>query len=179
MMDELTAVNTNTLSSNVYDFDDPELMQYPIAYLSEPGYWIPTAAESAGLREYIDRGGFLIVDDFHYLNEWVVFESAIRRSLPDAVIHRLDVTHPVFNTFFEIKSLDVPYPGRLGERGLMGEFFGIYEDNDPEKRLSVVINYNMDIGDYMEWSFTNPYAMMPTNEAFKFAINYIVYGLTR
>jgi hypothetical protein len=179
MMDELTAVNTNTLSSNVYDFDDPELMQYPIAYLSEPGYWIPTAAESAGLREYIDRGGFLIVDDFHYLNEWVVFESAIRRSLPDAVIHRLDVTHPVFNTFFEIKSLDVPYPGRLGERGLMGEFYGIYEDNDPEKRLSVVINYNMDIGDYMEWSFTNPYAMMPTNEAFKFAINYIVYGLTR
>jgi hypothetical protein len=179
MMDELTAVNTNTLSSNVYDFDDPELMQYPIAYLSEPGYWIPTAAESTGLREYIDRGGFLIVDDFHYLNEWVVFESAIRRSLPDAVIHRLDVTHPVFNTFFEIKSLDVPYPGRLGERGLMGEFYGIYEDNDPEKRLSVVINYNMDIGDYMEWSFTNPYAMMPTNEAFKFAINYIVYGLTR
>ena len=33
--------------------------------------------------------------------------------------------------FFAIKSLDVPYPGRLGEMGLMGEFYGIHEDNDP------------------------------------------------
>ena len=179
MMSELTSVHANTESSNVYDMDDPELMQYPIAYLSEPGYWEPTQSEALGLREYLDRGGFLIVDDFHYANEWYVFESAMRRVRPDAVIHRLDVTHPIFNSFFQIRTLEVPYPGRLGERGLMGEFYGIYEDNDPDKSLEIVINYNMDIGDYMEWSFTNPYAIAPTNEAFKFAINYIIYGLTR
>jgi hypothetical protein len=108
----------------------------------------------------------------------MVFEAAMRRVLPDAYIERLDLTHPVFNTFFAIKSLDVPYPGPWGERGLMGEFYGIHENNDPEQRLRVVINYNMDIGDYMEWSFTNPYDMTPTNEAFKFAINYIIYGMT-
>ena len=42
----------------------------------------------------------------------------MRRVLPDGRIERLDITHPVFNSFFEIKSLDVPYPGRLGEMGL-------------------------------------------------------------
>ena len=60
----------------------------------------------------------------------------------------------------------------------MGEFYGIHEDNDPTKRLMVVINYNMDIGDYMEWSPTGVYAIAPTNEAYKFGINYIIYGLT-
>jgi hypothetical protein len=53
----------------------------------------------------------------------------------------------MFNSFFRIESLKVPYPGRPGEQGLMGEFFGIYEDNDPAKRLMVVINYNIDLGD--------------------------------
>ncbi len=99
--------------------------------------------------------------------------------LPDARIERLKVSHPIFNTFFAIESLKVPYPGRLGEMGLMGEFFGIHEDNDPAKRLMVVINYNMDIGDYMEWSSTGVYSVSPTNEAYKFGINYVMYGLTR
>jgi len=84
----------------------------------------------------------------------------------------------VFNSFFEIKSLHVPYPGRLGQLGVYGEFYGIH-DNNPTKRLQVVINYNMDIGDYMEWSATGIYAFAPTNGAYKFAINYIVYGMTR
>ena len=102
----------------------------------------------------------------------------MRRVLPDAKIERLTVSHPVFNSFFSIKSLQVPYPGGLGEQGLMGEFYGIHEDNDPTKRLMVVINYNMDIGDYMEWSPSGVYAIAPTNEAYKFGINYIIYGLT-
>ena len=98
--------------------------------------------------------------------------------LPDAVIERLDLSHPVFNSFFAIQSLAVPYPGGLGQQGLMGEFYGIHEDNDRQKRLTVVINYNMDIGDYMEHSGRGFYLVDPTNEAFKFGINYIVYGLT-
>jgi hypothetical protein len=42
----------------------------------------------------------------------------------DARIERLDLSHPIFNTFFQIDYLKVPYPGRLGERGLMGESSG-------------------------------------------------------
>ncbi len=60
----------------------------------------------------------------------------------------------------------------------MGEFFGIYENNDPTRRLVAVINYNIDIGDYVEWSHTQAYSVLPTNEAYKFAVNYILYGMT-
>jgi hypothetical protein len=176
---ELTSIRPHVEGSNVHDLDDPELMKYPVAYLSEPGYWYPTDSEAEGLRTYLAKGAFLIVDDFHFPEEWAVFEMAMRRVLPGARIERLDITHPIFNTFFAIKSLRVPYPGRLGEMGLMGEFYGIHQDNDPSQRLMVVINYNMDIGDYMEWSATGTYAIAPTNEAYKFGVNYIIYGLTR
>jgi hypothetical protein len=108
-----------------------------------------------------------------------VFETAMRKVLPDARIDRLDVSHPVFNSFFEIKSLHIPYPGGYGEAGLYGEFFGIYDNNDATKRLSVVINYNMDVGDYVEWAQSSrAYSFEPTNEAYKLMINYVVYGLT-
>ncbi|MNC95193.1 hypothetical protein D3C83_122500 [compost metagenome] len=59
------------------------------------------------------------------------------------------------------------------------EYLGIYEDNDKSKRLAVIINYNNDIGDYMEWSGQGWYPVDFTNDAYKFATNYIVYGLTR
>jgi hypothetical protein len=148
--------------------------------MSEPGYWFPSPTEAEGLRTYLAKGGFLIVDDFHFQNEWSVFEAAMRRVLPTARIFRLDASHPIYNTFFEITSLDIPYPGTSGPRALIGEFYGIFEDNDPGKRMMAVINYNMDLGDYLEWSAdpANRYSLVPTNEAYKFLINYVVYGLT-
>ena len=178
MLREMTTVQTDPSRTNVHAFDDPELNLFPIAYLSEPGYWYPTESEVLGLRQYLARGAFLIVDDFHFADEWAVFETAMKRVLPDARIDRLDISHPIFDTFFHIKTLAVPYPGRLGERGVMGEFYGIHEDNDPTRRLMVVINYNMDIGDYIEWSGEDIYARAATTDAYKFGINYIIYGLT-
>jgi len=178
ILKDISALPMHTEGSNILRMDDPELLNYPIAYLSEPGYWYPSDSEALGLRTYLAKGGFVIIDDFHFENEWRVFEAAMRKVLPDARIDRLDPAHPVFNSFFSIKSLNVPYPGRLGEQGLTGEFYGIHEGNDPSKRLMVVINYNMDIGDYMEHSGRGFYAVDPTNEAFKFGVNYYVYGLT-
>jgi hypothetical protein len=175
---EITTIRPHVDGSDVYTFDDPALLRHPVSYLSEPGYWYPNDAEVEGLRQYLLKGGFLIVDDFHFRNEWAVFEAAIRRVLPSARIDRLTLDHPIFHTFFEIDTLKVPYPGYLGARGLMGEFYGIYEDNDPRKRLMVIINYNIDLGDYVEWSAREIYDPRSTNEAYKFVINYVIYGLT-
>ena len=179
IMSQITNVKTTPGGRNILHMDDPALFKYPVAYISEPGYWYPTDADVLNLRAYIQKGGFLIIDDFHYENEWAVFEAAIKRVLPDAKIVRLDVKHPIFNTFFQIPTLHIPYPGRLGERGLYGEFYGIHQDNDPDKPLQVVIDYDMDIGDYMEYSGSGFYLVDPSNEAFKLMINYLIYGHTR
>src|SRR5687768_10280579 len=143
MMQTVTALRPKVTESNIYALDDPELLKYPIAYLSEPGYWLPSDSEVEGLRRYLAKGGFLIVDDFR-LTEWYNFEQQIRRVLPRARIERLDVSHKVFKSFFELTTLDMTYPH---DPRLKAEFLGIHQDNDPSKRLMVIINYNNDIGD--------------------------------
>ena len=178
MLDDLTTAHPHLRFSNIFTLDDPELLKYPVAYLSEPGYWFPNQPEIEGLRRYLTKGGFLIVDDFMQ-EEWHNFERQMLRVLPKARIERLDISHPIFDTFFKISTLDMSYP-RWDLQWLKAQFYGIHEDNDPAKRLLVVINYNNDIGDYMEWSGTEGwFPVNITNEAYKLAINYIVYGLTR
>jgi hypothetical protein len=175
VMQEITSLDPHTAGSNIHSFDDPELLKYPVAYVSEPGYWIPSEAECAGLRNYLAKGGFVIFDDF-MLGEWHNFEAQIRRALPGSRIVPLAVSHPVFDSFFRISSLTMTYPH---DPSLQAEFFGIYEDNDPKQRLMVVINYNNDIGDYMEWSGSGWLPVNLTNDAYKLAVNYLVYGMTR
>jgi hypothetical protein len=174
MLQELTTVAPHVQGSNIHTLDDPELLKYPVAYISEPGYWIPSESEVAGLRNYLAKGGFFIVDDF-MRGEWANFERQMMRVLPKAKIVRLDVSNPIFQSFFALTTLDMSYPH---DPNLKAEFLGIYEDNDPRKRLLVIINYNNDIGDYMEWSGAGWWPVNITNDAYKLAINYLVYGLT-
>jgi hypothetical protein len=173
---DLTTIHPHVTESNVLDMNDPELFRYPIAYLSEPGYWYPDDSEASGLRTWLQKGGFLIVDDF-LLNQWAQFERAMRQVMPDAQVVPLTIDHPVFHSFFSIESLEgMNHPGTPGARA---EYLGIFENNDPSQRLMVIINYNNDIGDYMEWSGEGWYPVNLSNDAYKFATNYIVYGLTR
>jgi hypothetical protein len=174
MLRELTVTDAHADGSNIHTFDDPELLKFPVAYLSEPGYWIPSESEVEGLRRYLAKGGFLIVDDF-MRREWYNFEEQMRRVLPNARIETLTVAHPIFDSFFRIPTLEMYYPHNAS---LKSEFLGIYEDNDPTKRLMVVINYNNDIGDYMEWSGEGWWPVNITNDAYKLAINYLIYGMT-
>ncbi len=175
IMDELTTVRPHVKESNVHDMDDPALSKYAIAYLSEPGFWIPNESEAAGLRTWLLKGGFLIVDDF-YGQQWQNFDRSMHAVLPKARLMKLDVSHPVFNSFFHIKSLSgMSHPEASNYKA---EYLGIFEDNDPSKRLMVIVNYNNDIGDYMEWSGEGWYPVNMSNDAYKFATNYIVYGLT-
>jgi hypothetical protein len=176
ILKDLASVRLHDKGSNVHTLDDPQLGQYPVAHLTEPGYWYPTDEEALALRKWIQKGGFLWVDDFYFDRQYQVFEAAIKKVLPDARIERLDVSHPIFNTFFTIKTLDgMTHPATREAKAV---YLGIYENNDPSQRLQVVVSYNNDIGDYMEWSGGGWYPVNLSNDAYKFATNFIVYGLT-
>jgi hypothetical protein len=175
ILKDLTSMQLHQRESNIYDMDDPELMKYPIAYLSEPGYWYPSKSEADGLRRYLAKGGFLIVDDF-YFNQWENFERSMRMVIPNAVFAPLKVDHPIFDSFFHISTLDgMAHPDNRAAKAI---YLGIYENNDPTRRLIAIINYNNDIGDYMEWSGEGWYPVNMSNDAYKLATNYIIYGLT-
>jgi len=175
ILNDLTTVRPRVGHSNILSWDDPALSRYAVAYVCEPGFWQPTDAEAVALRQWIRKGGFLIVDDF-YNRQWDAFERGIKQVLPDARIVPLDVSHPIFNTFFKISTLSgMSHPDNSRAKA---EYLGIYENNDPSRRLLVIINYNNDIGDYMEWSGQGWYPINFSNDAYKLATNYSVYGLT-
>lgn len=116
------------------------------------------------------------MDDFFGDQQWNVFERGMRSVMPEARLFPMDVAHPVFHTFFHISTL----VGMTHPQSPMykAQYLGIYENNDPTGRLMVIINFNNDIGDYMEWSGEGWYAVNLSNDAYKMATNYVVYGLT-
>jgi hypothetical protein len=177
ILKELTTVRPRTLEGgNIFAFDEPDIFQNPIAYVSEPGFWTLSESEIESLRRYLAKGGFLIFDDFADGNEWANFEARMREVLPNVNIVPLDASHEIFDSFFRIEqeTLHMQHP----YRPYLAEFYGIHEDNDPSKRLIAIINFNNDIGDYWEFSDEGFMPIELTNEAYKLGVNYIVYALT-
>ena len=173
IVSELTTVGPHVDGSNIYSLDDPELMNHPIAYMSEPGYWQMSDEEAAGLRTYLLKGGFIIFDDFRG-RDWWNLEEQMTRVLPEARFVQLDGAHPIFNSFFEIKNLEF-----LQSYNGQPTYWGIFEDNDPNKRLIAIANRDNDLGEYWEYSDTGMDPVDFSNEAYKFGVNYFIYGLTR
>jgi hypothetical protein len=170
---EVTAVRPYMDGGNVLALDDPDLFKHPLIYLCEPGYWAPTDAEAAALNAYLTKGGFIIFDDF-FGGHWENFETQMRRVLPQGRLVQLDASHPIFDSFYHIESLDMASYGRRAP-----EFWGIYEDNDPAKRLLTVVNYNNDLGEDWEWSDAGTVPVDVSNQAYKLGVNYLMYAMTR
>ncbi len=93
--------------------------------------------------------------------------------LPDHQWIEIDVSHPIFHSFFEMKRIDFPHP----TVNVIPSYFAMFEDNDPTRRIIVLANYNNDLAEYWEWSSTGMFPVDTTNEAYKLGVNYILYGV--
>jgi hypothetical protein len=165
--------------SQFLTLDDDALFDYPWILLQQPGqgYWHPEGAELARIREYLLRGGLLVVDDFHGWSEWRAFEEAILAVLPDRRIVEIPDDDMLISILFDLdKRTSIP-----GERhlysGMQGpsQWRGIYDDDG---RLMVAINFNIDLGDAWEHADDPGYPAPMTTLAYKFGVNYVVYAMT-
>ena len=173
ILDDVTTIDVHVGESNVFRLDDPELFHHPIIYISEPGFWQMSESEVRGLRDYWLKGGFVIFDDFE-ARQWDNFALQVRWALPDHRLIEIDVTHPIFQVFFGMKKLDFPHPLVRVEPS----YWGIFEDDDPTRRMMAIVNYNNDVAEYWEWSGDGFFPIDFTNDAYKLGVNYIVYGMT-
>jgi len=98
ILGELTLVRSVVDQGNIRDLDDPDLALFPVAYMSEPGFWVMDEAEMAGFRAYLQKGGFVIFDDFRE-NHMSNLIAQMKRVLPELSFQRLDATHPIFTLF--------------------------------------------------------------------------------
>ena len=178
IMDAITTLHPHIEEGVVMSLDDPDLFKFPLSYMTEAGFWVMTDREAASLRAYLLKGGFVIFDDFRDPPRggggWDNFAYNMQRVIPGAQFRPMDPSHPIFHAFFEIDSLDILPQAYDGGRPMI---LGLFEDNDPEKRLMAIINFNTDISDFWEFSGRGFYPVDESNEAYKLGVNYILYGV--
>jgi hypothetical protein len=172
ILEELTMLRPRMECGAIFAFGEPESFKYPIAYVSEPGFWTQTEEEVKGIREFVAKGGFIIFDDFA-AQGWYTFENEWRRAFPDLEIKPLPKTHAIFDAFYDIRGTDLPVA-----YGNAAEWYGVFEDNDETKRLIAVINLNGDLGELMEFSDEGFVSIDISNQAYKIMTNYVIYAMT-
>src|SRR5579872_7212820 len=181
----LTRIDTRSVEQ------DSDIYNWPMLYAVEVGHWALPDDQATQLREFLLRGGFLMVDDFHgdqpYHNvpsEWQVFLASMKRVFPDRPIVDLQNSDQIFHTVYDLDDrFQVPgwqysYSGRTyeaGETGKVPHWRGIYDDKG---RVMVAICHNMDLGDAWEWSDDPRYPEKFARLAYQIAVNYFIYDLT-
>lgn len=154
---------------------DERVFDYPWLYAVEVGQWHLDDSEAKVLREYLDRGGFLMVDDFWGEDEWAIFVDSMQRVFPDRPIEELGEDHELLHVLYDLDQR-TQIPGIGGQRwGTEPHWRGIFDEGG---RLMVAINFNMDMGDAWEHADDPRYPEPMTALAYKFAINYLIYSMT-
>jgi hypothetical protein len=169
----VTTARPNLGASNVFTLEDPEIFRYPVLYVSEPGFWSITDAGARNLREHLLKGGFLILDDFEGRQLDNALEQ-LRYALPEYQPIEIGPDHPIFDSFFLINDIYIPHP----LVNVIPVYYGLFEDNDPRRRMLAIINHNNDLAEYWEWSATGYFPVDLTNEAYKIGVNYLIFAFT-
>jgi hypothetical protein len=175
ILDYITNMRVHLDGSNILDLEDPRIFENPVIYMSEPGYWTTDEREATNLRTYLLKGGFIIFDDFDGDAEWRNLVTQMKVVLPEHDFIRLDVTHPIFQSFYGLKSLNIPHPMLPGIEPV---FLGLFDNNRQSGRMLAIANWNNDIGDYWEWSAEGLYGEASTADAYRLGVDLLVYEMT-
>ena len=169
------------------EITDDRIFDYPFLFMQQPGRgnWSPNEVEAERMREYLLRGGFLLVDDLHGEYDWAVFANSMSRVFPDRPIVEIPEDDALMHLFFDLDR-GAQIPGRRHLRmGAGGQtvaqmegpqhWRGIYDDRG---NLMVAINFNMDMGDAWEHADDPVYPIPMTKIAYQLGVNYVLYAMT-
>ncbi len=178
----LTLIQVRSVEQPVNLDDADEVFEYPWLFAGEMGDWKLTAAQADKLREYLLRGGFLMLDDFWGTEEWDRFDESMQLVFPDRKVVEIDDVDQIFHSVYD---LDQRYqiPGQWALRrgstyrndGAVPHWRGIYDDHG---RIMVAMLFNSDIGDSWEWADDPSYPEKYSALGIRIGVNYIVYAMT-
>jgi hypothetical protein len=182
-VERLTRIDTHPTGYVVSPNSD-ELFKYPWLYAVEVGHWAFSEDQAMRMREYLLRGGFLMVDDFHGDYEWQVFAEGMRTIFPDRVIEDVPPDDAIYAIPHEIdERLQVPGPRYMSSGMLYECYDGCVTPHwrgirDAEGRWMVLISHNIDYGEGWEQADNPAYPEPFTGQAYEVAVNYLIYGMT-
>ena len=172
-------------------WDEEALFEYPFIYTCNVGFMDLTLAEQEGLRAYLLRGGFLMVDDFWGGEEYDNLHQQLKQVFPDREPQELPLEHAIFHCVYDLKekpqipAINAAWEGRA--QGITWEprfddtstayYKGIFDD---EGRMMVIICHNTDLGDGWEREGEDQWYFREFSEkkAYPMGINIVTYAMT-
>lgn len=198
----LTFLDARAVEQAVNLDDGDDVFNYPFLYAVRPGEWQLTDSQVAKFREFIDRGGFFMTDDFWGTFEWGVFMESMQKVFPDAEVVDIPDEDAFFHIMYDL-SADKRYqiPGMWGIRGRFGGFgrrrgggggvsstgYGYQNDGDTpywraiyddQHRIVAAIIPNSDLGDSWEYADDPRYPEMFSRLGIRLGINAVMYAIT-
>ena len=158
----------------VLTLSDDRIFEHPVLYLCEPGYWQMTDEEAERVRQYLDRGGFILFDDFGGQREWRWFYEQMKRIFPDREPTEIAPDHPIWSIYYDIDPIAAPSLVSRREWGQGEDRYMAYFDETG--RMVVLANHNQDIGD--GWEYPEENFQNASTISFQMGINFIMYALT-
>jgi hypothetical protein len=180
----LTRISVRSVEQPVDPDDTDDFFNWPWMNAGEMGDWKLTDAQAATVREYLLRGGFLMLDDFWGPEEYARFDETMKAIFPNRPVVDVDSQDPIFHSVYNLDDRFqilgdwcVHFSLQCQQRavGTMAHWMGVYDDKN---RLMVMISFNSDIGDAWEWADGPQYPEKMAGEAIRIGVNYVVYAMT-
>jgi len=167
-----TGVDVEEYSFLIVELGSEDVFEYPFAYVSEPGEMQLTDQEVINLREFIDKGGFVLIDDFDGPAQWNQMRSQVLRAFPDRDFVALDVTHPAFSAYMpldDLQAMSQYVPG-----GSI-TYYGLFNDAG---HVAILAGHNNDLANFWDWYANGAMPLEPSTDAFRLGANAVIYSFT-
>lgn len=177
----LTLVNTRSVEQ-VVDANTDDIFNWPWIFVEDAGAWSMSAPQAKRLREYLSKGGFMMLDDTHGDYEWNNLVDGVRMIFPDRPIEELSNGDELFHVLYDLdERFQIP-----GTRYIWGNRSYTPDSavphwraiRDDRGRIMIAICHNSDVGDAWEWADSPRYPERAESLAFRLGINYIIYAMT-
>jgi hypothetical protein len=146
--------------------------------MSEPGFLDLRPQDAKNLREYFDRGGFLLMDDFRGNefdnSQYENMALQMRKVFPDREIQPIPATHEIFHIFYDIDAKNMLPPYTMYNSGTL-QFLGIM---DAKGTVQVMIDFNNDISEYWQALDVGSCSLHEAGTAVELGVNYALYAMT-
>jgi hypothetical protein len=171
-MKRATRLDVEEESYRIVELGSDEVFDYPFAYVSEPGEMELTDIEVENLREFVNRGGFIIMDDFDGPVQWAQMHSQVRRAFPGNDFEALTIDHRVFSTYAVLETFD-----DMAEHVPGGSitYYGLFTNTG---QLAILAGHNNDLANFWDWYGDGSMPLKPSTDAFRLGTNAVIYSMT-
>ncbi|MEX2573237.1 MAG: DUF4159 domain-containing protein [Balneolaceae bacterium] len=146
-----------------------DIHNYPFLFMTGHGNIEVNSSEMENLRNYLENGGFLYVDDDYGFDQYI--RPVLRNLFPDEEFQELSPDHPVYSNVF---SFPGGRPPKIHEHdGNPPQAFGVYRNG------RLVILYTFESNPTDGWAYDqheNPEEAVEA--ALRFGVNLLVYAFT-